>query len=91
MDPPVSCPCQHDAVEPVVLLTGKIVATVCVGCLARLPASWGCPDCEYADVQTLGEAWPLRVLVVPCPPHRAELHAGRPVPAAPLATRGQIT
>jgi hypothetical protein len=63
-------PCRHRVAEPVVLLTGEVVAAVCVDCLAALPPSWGCRDCEYVDMHRLGERWPHRMMGVPCEAHR---------------------
>jgi hypothetical protein len=63
-------PCVHLTVEPVHLLTGELVAQVCEGCWAQLPPSWGCGDCGYVDVPTLGEAWPARIMAWPCLIHR---------------------
>jgi hypothetical protein len=61
--------CQHERAEHVVLTTGEIVASVCVNCLQRLPASWGCADCEYGEIRTLGDPLPARILTSPCRAH----------------------
>lgn len=63
-------PCAHRRTAPVALLvTGEVVAALCEDCLERLPASWGCDDCEYIDVTRLGDATPRRVMGRPCQRH----------------------
>lgn len=71
-------PCRHPEAEPVVLLTGEIVAAVCVTCLAELPPSWGCRDCRYVDLHHLGERWPTRMMGTPCETHRAPMRSPEP-------------
>lgn len=63
--------CQHVKAESVVLSTGEVVASVCVNCLTRLPASWGCRDCEYGEVRVMGDPRPVRHLMAPCAAHIA--------------------
>lgn len=61
--------CRHEVTEPVVLSTGELVAAVCTTCLAELPKSWGCPDCEWDEVRRLCDPVPQVVLAAPCPRH----------------------
>lgn len=63
-------PCLHEAVAPVSLPSGEVVASVCEDCLTRLPASWGCEDCEYVETRALGCAGSTRVVGRPCEQHR---------------------
>ena len=63
-------PCQHEHTVPVdLVVTGEVVAALCEDCLTRLPASWGCQDCEYVDDVRLCEPTPRRVMVAPCARH----------------------
>lgn len=64
--------CPHDEVEPVKLCTGEVVATVCVRCLGRLPAAWGCNDCSYAEVGAHGSPTVTRVMSDLCSRHQPE-------------------
>jgi len=47
----------------------EIVARLCVDCLERLPASWGCEDCEWYETQRLRDAAPQKRLGRPCSKH----------------------
>lgn len=74
---PGSCP--HTDTVPVDVrdpTTGgtRTVARICTGCLAQLPAWWGCGDCETTEVvleRLLCETAPTfdQVLTRPCPAH----------------------
>jgi hypothetical protein len=50
------------------------VAHICRTCLCRLPANWGCTDCEWQEIETrlLCQATHDRALCLirPCPAHR---------------------
>jgi hypothetical protein len=37
---PIGSKCGHQQAEPVVLLTGEIIATICIECLIALPADY---------------------------------------------------
>jgi hypothetical protein len=48
--------CAHTDTEPVELVTGEVVAAVCVDCLAALPAAW--LDCDHdapIDITCFGQ------------------------------------
>lgn len=69
-----SHPCPHDDVEPVEVrdrTTGKtiVVGNICRQCLDRLPAQWGCPDCEWVDIRSLADTAPRLVPGMPCKRH----------------------
>lgn len=77
--------CSHPDTEPVyaylhrqppqvgdaviVANDGRPVAHVCRTCLARLPGSWGCGDCEWVETRRLCDEVPELVLGRPCPAH----------------------
>ena len=61
--------CSHPDVEPVTLVTGETVAMVCIHCMERLPAEWGCDECSWVDITRLGSASPEYALGAPCDDH----------------------
>ena len=67
----MSAACGHEKFADVTLSDGVTVANLCVDCDARLPADWGCTDCEYEAMLTpWGSKAPARRIVsTPCPKH----------------------
>lgn len=47
----------------------EIVACLCLSCYERLPASWGCPDCEWFEERKLNDYVAQLRLGRPCPKH----------------------
>lgn len=73
--------CDHGDAAPVDVrdyTTGgtTTVAHICRDCLCRLPANWGCTDCEWQTVETrqLCQVVPDQDLVTirPCAVHTRE-------------------
>lgn len=63
-------PCRHDRTVAVdLVVTGEVVAALCEDCLTRLPASWGCEECEYIEDRRICSATPSRVMGRPCERH----------------------
>lgn len=67
--------CAHEHTEPVevrdLLTPGEVevVARLCVDCGERLPAGWGCEDCQWVEVQALCQRQPDLVPGRPCAVH----------------------
>lgn len=66
--------CPHETTEPVEVRTyidsaPEIVARLCVDCYERLPASWGCGECEWYDERRVGDAVAQVRLGRPCSIH----------------------
>ena len=68
--------CPHEKAEPVTVQTvwptvePEIVAKVCVACLERLPAAWGCQDCEWVEGHRRAMDYrPRLILARPCSKH----------------------
>lgn len=65
--------CPHETTEPVEAMATldavpEVVARLCVDCLERLPASWGCEDCDWFETRTYATPWQL-MLGKPCSKH----------------------
>lgn len=66
--------CPHTDTEPVDVRdpsTGVVgtVARICIGCLDRLPAAWGCGDCSWIEERSYADIRPTLSLGSPCPRH----------------------
>lgn len=70
--------CAHEQYEPVEvrdpLDAGQgavtVIANVCTRCLDRLPAAWGCTDCEWYEERRVMDPVPYQILALRCPAHR---------------------
>lgn len=68
--------CPHENTEPVEVgghwgAHLEVVAQICVDCLERLPAEWGCEDCEWVEgPRRLSDPAPRLTLAQPCSKHR---------------------
>lgn len=66
--------CPHTDTVPVEVRDHRsgrteIAARICSSCLDRLPAAWGCGDCEWAEVRRLCDRDGRLVLTAPCKEH----------------------
>lgn len=73
--------CPHDDTVPVEVVwpdpagpghapTIEVVARLCVTCHDRLPAGWGCTDCEWVEDRRLCDPAPTLILARPWPTHQ---------------------